>query len=75
MISDVGFFFFFGFQELHSVIHRHISIRHVPLYYMEKNCTLEKHMFLEVLKYVPEFANQRLPMEQIVHNCFLLDFH
>ena len=32
-------------------------------------------MVLEVLKYVLEFANQRLPMQQIVHNRFLLDFH
>lgn len=72
MVSDVVFAF--GFQELHSVIHRHISIRHMPCITLRKT-TLKKYMFLEVLKYVLEFANQRLPMQQRVHNCFLLDFH
>ena len=38
-------------------------VRHMPcLTLRKKNCTLEKYMFLEVLKYVPEFANQRMPI-------------
>ena len=35
--------------------------RHKPCITLrKKNCALEKYMFLEVLKFVPEFASQRM---------------
>ena len=43
MVSDVVFVF--GFQELHSVIHRHISIRHMPCITLRKTTLKKIHVF------------------------------